>query len=49
MEKLDEFAIITFIVCDAILENIYEIKNFYRYYCNSVKNEAKDIFNRLFR
>lgn len=32
MEKWDEFAIITFITCDAILENIYEIKYFYKYF-----------------
>lgn len=49
MEKWDEFAIITFITCDAILENIYEIKNFYKYFLKKIKFDAKDIINRLFR
>ncbi len=49
MEKWDEFAIITFITCDAILENIYEIKNFYKYFLEKIKFDAKDIINRLFR
>ena len=49
MEKWDEFAIITFITCDAILENIYEIIYFYKYFLKKIKFDAKDIINRLFR
>ena len=32
MDKWDEFAIITFSTCNTILENSYEIRNFYKYY-----------------
>ena len=49
MDKWDEFAIITFITCDAILENVYEIKNFYKYYYKNIKWEVKDIISRLIK
>ena len=49
MEKWDEFAIITFITCDAILENSYEIRNFYKYYYKNIKREVKDIISRLIK
>lgn len=48
MNNLDELAIITFITCDAILENFYEIKNFYRYYYKNIKKQVKKVINRLF-
>ena len=47
MEKWDEFAIITFITCDAILENVYEIKKIYKYFLKKIKFDAKDIINKL--
>lgn len=49
MDRWDEIAIITFITCDTILENIYEINNFYKYYYGNIKKETKDIIMRLFR
>lgn len=49
MDNWDKLAIITFITCDAILENIYEIKYFYKYFLKKIKFDAKDIINRLFR
>ena len=42
MDKWDEFAIITFITCDAILENIYEIRNLYIYYYRDIKKRLRD-------
>ena len=41
MNILDNLAIITFITCDAILENFYEIRNFYRYYYKNKKKMLK--------
>ena len=49
MDKWDEFAIITLITCDAILENIYEIRNFYKYQYKNIKKEVKDIISRLIK
>ncbi|WP_291749685.1 hypothetical protein [Clostridium sp.] len=41
MDSWDKFAIITFITCDVILENIYEIRNFYNYYYKNIKKRLK--------
>ena len=41
MDNWDKLAIITFITCDAILENIYEIRNLYIYYYRDIKKEIK--------
>lgn len=49
MDKWDEFAIITFITCDAILENNYEIEKFYNYYYKNIKRRVKDIISRLIK
>lgn len=49
MNRWEEAVIIGFITCDIILENFYEIRNFYRYYYKNKKNEAKEIFNELFK
>lgn len=49
MDKLDGIAILAFITCDAVLENIYEIRNFYKYYYKNIKNETKDIVKKLFK
>lgn len=48
MDRFDSIAIITFVTCDAIIENIYGIKCFYRYYYKNIKHETKDIVRKLF-
>ena len=42
MDNWDKLAIITFITCDAILENIYEIRNLYIYYYIDIKKILRD-------
>ena len=42
MDNWDKLAIITFITCDAILENIYEIRNLYIYYYRDIKKRLRD-------
>ena len=49
MDKWDNLAIVTFIACDAILENTYNFKLFSNYYYEHFKAEAKDIIKRLFK
>lgn len=49
MDKFDGIAILAFITCDVVLENIYEIRNFYKYYYKNIKNETKDIVKKLFK
>lgn len=49
MNRWEEAVIIGFITCDIILENFYEIRNFYIYYYKNIKNKAKEIFNELFK
>lgn len=41
MNRWDDIAIITFIACDAVLENLNLGKNFYRYFCKKLKVELK--------
>ena len=47
MNRWEHIAIITFIACDAILENLNWFKNFYRHFCRSLKKIADDIVLRL--
>ena len=42
MDNWDKLAIITFITCDAILENIYEIRNLYIYFYRDIKKRLRD-------
>lgn len=47
MNRWDDIAIITFIACDAVLENLNLGKNFYRYFCKKIESEAKEIVGKL--
>lgn len=49
MNKWDEVFLITFITCDAIIENNNGIKNFYNYFYKNLKVETKDILSKLFK
>lgn len=49
MNKWDDFAIVTFIACDVIIENTGNFKLFSNYVYKNLKYEAKDIFKRLFK
>ena len=42
MDNWDKLAIITFMTYDAILENIYEIRNLYIYYYRDIKKRLRD-------
>lgn len=49
MDRWEEVFLITFITCDAIIENNNEIKNFYNYIYKNLKSETRYIINRLFK
>lgn len=49
MSRWEGFFLITFITCDAIIENNNEILNFYNYFYENLKTETKDIIGRLLK
>lgn len=49
MDRWENFALVTFLACDAIIENSENFKLFSKYYFINFKYETKDIFKRLFK
>ena len=49
MDRWDNLAIVTFIACDAILENTLNFKLYSSYCYENLKIETKDIIKRLFK